>query len=174
MSLLWLDISREERGDRTRGGRECVHTLAPLLLPHSSHSHSHSLTSFSLSGSLLCLFFLSLIPLVRSSVCPSLRLFLMKPPKSNASATLGKSLIRDRFKGRGQRRDFKEDEIAFPLSSAAQSGKPTDWTGLGSVTEQGDLEEFLMSAELADKEFLSGKLLNDPHSTCSYATHGLT
>ncbi|KAJ1992970.1 hypothetical protein H4R33_000846 [Dimargaris cristalligena] len=69
------------------------------------------------------------------------------PPKAKNSGTLGKAIIRDRFKGRT--RPIDGDTT---LHTVDVDDGPS-WTRLQSVTQEGDLDAFLRTAELAGTEF---------------------
>ncbi|KAG0230246.1 hypothetical protein BGX31_005953 [Mortierella sp. GBA43] len=73
-------------------------------------------------------------------------------PKSRKNVGLGNAIIKDRFKGRSRPRDGDER-----LHFADVDDGPS-WTRLQSITQQGDLESFLSTAELAGTEFTAGKL----------------
>ncbi|KAF9431720.1 Viral polyprotein [Cleaved into: Capsid protein C] [Entomortierella beljakovae] len=72
-------------------------------------------------------------------------------PKSKKNVGLGSAIIRARFKGRSKPRDGDER-----LHFADVDDGPS-WTRLQSVTQEGDLESFLSTAELAGTEFTAGK-----------------
>ncbi|KAF9352159.1 Viral polyprotein [Cleaved into: Capsid protein C] [Mortierella sp. NVP85] len=74
-------------------------------------------------------------------------------PKSKKTVGLGNAIIKARFKGRSRPKDGDE-RLHF-----AEVDDGPSWTRLQSVTQQGDLEAFLSTAELAGTEFTAGKHL---------------
>ncbi|KAJ2698452.1 hypothetical protein H4R19_005596, partial [Coemansia spiralis] len=66
--------------------------------------------------------------------------------RSKINSSLGKALIRKRFEG------HRPAENSTELHTADLNDGPS-WTRLQSITQQGDLEEFLHTAELAGTEF---------------------
>ncbi|KAJ1917520.1 hypothetical protein H4219_003153 [Mycoemilia scoparia] len=69
------------------------------------------------------------------------------PPKSKTlKGNLGRAIIKKRFQGRDP------DDYTATLHSTELPDGPS-WTRLQSITQQGDLEEFLHTAELAGTEF---------------------
>ncbi|XP_037089887.1 large subunit GTPase 1 homolog [Pollicipes pollicipes] len=75
------------------------------------------------------------------------------PPKK---ANLGKSLVRDRFKGKRKRRGDGDGSSRH----TAELGDGYDWNkiNLRSVTEETAIDEFLNTAQLAGTEFVAEKL----------------
>ncbi|KAI9501768.1 nucleolar GTP-binding protein [Coemansia spiralis] len=73
------------------------------------------------------------------------------PPRSKVNSSLGKAIIRKRFEGK--RPVDKDTE----LHTTDLNDGPS-WTKLQSITEQGDLEEFLHTAELAGTEFTAERM----------------
>eukprot|EP00049_Salpingoeca_infusionum_P018115 m.355830 g.355830 ORF g.355830 m.355830 type:complete len:674 (+) comp17352_c0_seq1:64-2085(+) len=80
----------------------------------------------------------------------------MPRKKKSGGGALGKSLIRDRFKGRQTTANGKERA----LNHTSELNDGYDWGRMGgvSVTEQGALEDFLTTAALAGTEFTAEKL----------------
>ncbi|KAJ2860059.1 hypothetical protein FB639_005683, partial [Coemansia asiatica] len=74
------------------------------------------------------------------------------PPRSKISSSLGKAIIRKRFEGK--RRPTERDT---ELHTTDMDDGPS-WTKLQSITQQGDLEEFLHTAELAGTEFTAERM----------------
>lgn len=68
-------------------------------------------------------------------------------PKSKKNVGLGKGMIRSRFKNGTRPTDFSTTLHTTELDDGPK------WTKLQSITQEGDLEEFLHSAELADTDF---------------------
>ncbi|KAL8764190.1 MAG: hypothetical protein Q9184_000159 [Pyrenodesmia sp. 2 TL-2023] len=85
--------------------------------------------------------------------------------KSKKSVGLGNSLMNDRF-GRGKGADRKK--VSAGILRTDQDGqtyvtnapKEADWVKMRSVTEQGALDEFLSTAELAQTDFTAEKMNN--------------
>eukprot|EP01137_Pigoraptor_chileana_P007911 Opistho-2@54093 len=71
--------------------------------------------------------------------------------QKNKGAALGRSIMRDRFKKGGV-----ADAEGWIHTTELNDGY--DWGRLQSVTEQGDLDEFLATAKLAGTEFTAEKL----------------
>ncbi|KAJ1719948.1 hypothetical protein LPJ53_005365 [Coemansia erecta] len=69
------------------------------------------------------------------------------PPRSKVNSSLGKAIIRKRFEGKRRPTDRDTE-----LHTTDMDDGPS-WTKLQSITQQGDLEEFLHTAELAGTEF---------------------
>ncbi|KAF9107228.1 hypothetical protein BGX29_006914 [Mortierella sp. GBA35] len=76
----------------------------------------------------------------------------MAIPKSKKNIGLGQAIIKARFKGRSRPRDGDERLHSADVEDGAS------WTRLQSVTQEGDLESFLSTAELAGTEFTAEKL----------------
>ncbi|KAF9563796.1 hypothetical protein EC968_004701 [Mortierella alpina] len=76
----------------------------------------------------------------------------MAIPKSKKNVGLGQAIIKARFKGRSRPRDGDERLHSADVEDGAS------WTRLQSVTQEGDLESFLSTAELAGTEFTAEKL----------------
>ncbi|KAJ2084453.1 hypothetical protein H4R24_000083 [Coemansia sp. RSA 988] len=72
--------------------------------------------------------------------------------RSKIDPSLGKAIIRKRFEG--QRRPTERDT---ELHTVDLNDGPS-WTKLQSITQQGDLEEFLHTAELAGTEFTAERM----------------
>ncbi|PIA19159.1 P-loop containing nucleoside triphosphate hydrolase protein [Coemansia reversa NRRL 1564] len=72
--------------------------------------------------------------------------------RSKVNPSLGKAIIRKRFEG--QRRPTDRDT---ELHTVDLNDGPS-WTKLQSITQQGDLEEFLHTAELAGTEFTAERM----------------
>ncbi|PVU95110.1 hypothetical protein BB560_005887 [Smittium megazygosporum] len=64
---------------------------------------------------------------------------------------LGKALLRQRFKGQRRDGDFAPDLHTTELDDGA------NWTRLQSITQQRDIDEFLHTAALQDKDFTAEK-----------------
>ncbi|KAL8927930.1 MAG: hypothetical protein Q9208_002005 [Pyrenodesmia sp. 3 TL-2023] len=85
--------------------------------------------------------------------------------KSKKSVGLGNSLMNDRF-GRGKGADRKK--VSAGILRTDQDGqtyvtnapREADWVKMRSVTEQGALDEFLSTAELAQTDFTAEKMNN--------------
>ncbi|XP_004343924.1 large subunit GTPase [Capsaspora owczarzaki ATCC 30864] len=77
---------------------------------------------------------------------------MTKGRPSKGSDRLGAAIIRARFK----KGAVSRDESGFIHSAELEDGY--NWARLQSVTEQGDLDEFLTTAELAGQEFTAEKL----------------
>ncbi|KAJ1858592.1 hypothetical protein GGF49_000662 [Coemansia sp. RSA 1853] len=73
-------------------------------------------------------------------------------PRAKMNPSLGRSIIRKRFEGK--RRPTENDT---ELHMADLDDGPS-WTKLQSITQQGDLEEFLHTAELAGTEFTAERM----------------
>lgn len=73
--------------------------------------------------------------------------------RKTQAASMGKTIIRDRFRG-------KKDHAKGSYLHTTDLNDGYDWgrLNLRSVTEQSNLEEFLMTAELANTEFVAEKL----------------
>ncbi|KIW70996.1 hypothetical protein PV04_03220 [Phialophora macrospora] len=88
-------------------------------------------------------------------------------PKSKNSVGLGNSLMNDRF-GRGKGSDRKKVTQQGVLRTDHTTGqtyvtnaaKEASWVKMRSVTEQGALDEFLSTAELAGTDFTAEKMNN--------------
>jgi large subunit GTPase 1 len=87
-------------------------------------------------------------------------------PKSKNSVGLGNSLMNDRF-GRGKGSDRKKvssnqgvvrTNHATGESYVTNAAKEASWVKMRSVTEQGALDEFLSTAELAGTDFTAEKM----------------
>ncbi|KAI9231375.1 hypothetical protein MVEG_06389 [Podila verticillata NRRL 6337] len=76
----------------------------------------------------------------------------MVRPVSKKNVGLGQAIIKARFKGRSRPRDGDERLHSADVEDGAS------WTRLQSVTQEGDLESFLSTAELAGTEFTAEKL----------------
>ncbi|KAL8734853.1 MAG: hypothetical protein Q9166_001205 [cf. Caloplaca sp. 2 TL-2023] len=85
--------------------------------------------------------------------------------KSKNTVGLGNSLMNDRF-GKGKGADRKK--VSAGIHRTDQHGqtyvtnapKEADWVKMRSVTEQGALDEFLSTAELAETDFTAEKMNN--------------
>ncbi|KAL8861427.1 MAG: hypothetical protein Q9178_002300 [Gyalolechia marmorata] len=85
--------------------------------------------------------------------------------KSKKAVGLGNSLMNDRF-GKGKGADRKK--VSAGIHRTDQDGqtyvtnapKEADWVKMRSVTEQGALDEFLSTAELAGTDFTAEKMNN--------------
>ncbi|KAI4203949.1 MAG: hypothetical protein LQ348_001362 [Seirophora lacunosa] len=85
--------------------------------------------------------------------------------KSKKAVGLGNSLMNDRF-GKGKGADRKK--VSAGILRTDQNGqtyvtnapKEADWVKMRSVTEQGALDEFLSTAELAGTDFTAEKMNN--------------
>ncbi|KAL8693151.1 MAG: hypothetical protein Q9218_001971 [Villophora microphyllina] len=85
--------------------------------------------------------------------------------KSKKAVGLGNSLMNDRF-GKGKGADRKR--VSAGIQRTDQNGqtyitnapKEADWVKMRSVTEQGALDEFLSTAELAGTDFTAEKMNN--------------
>ncbi|KAJ2783214.1 hypothetical protein H4R18_001815 [Coemansia javaensis] len=71
--------------------------------------------------------------------------------RAKINPSLGKAIIRKRFEGR------RPTDNSTELHTADVGDGPS-WTRLQSITQQGDLEEFLHTAELAGTEFVAERL----------------
>lgn len=76
----------------------------------------------------------------------------MPPPRKSG---LAKTLIKKRFYARDPRRRETNAEAAQHTTEVDDG---VDWSKMGSVTAQGDLEDFLTTAELAGTEFAAERL----------------
>ncbi|KAJ2787467.1 hypothetical protein GGI15_000712 [Coemansia interrupta] len=74
------------------------------------------------------------------------------PPRSKVNSSLGKAIIRKRFEGKRRPTDRDTE-----LHTTDMDDGPS-WTKLQSITQQGDLEEFLHTAELAGTEFTAERM----------------
>ncbi|KAI2621787.1 P-loop containing nucleoside triphosphate hydrolase protein [Hypoxylon sp. NC1633] len=89
----------------------------------------------------------------------------MPQPKSKTSVGLGNSLMNDRF-GRGKGADRKKGSAVTRINHATgeeyitNDRKEAAWVKMRSVTEQGALDEFLATAELAGTDFTAEKMNN--------------
>jgi len=87
-------------------------------------------------------------------------------PKSKNSVGLGNSLMNDRFgKGKGTDRKKVSSSVIRTDHSTGQTyvtnaAKEASWVKMRSVTEQGALDEFLSTAELAGTDFTAEKMNN--------------
>ncbi|KIX09969.1 uncharacterized protein Z518_01050 [Rhinocladiella mackenziei CBS 650.93] len=88
-------------------------------------------------------------------------------PKSKTSVGLGNSLMNDRFgKGKGaDRKKVSQQGVVRTDRTTGQSyvtnaAKEASWVKMRSVTEQGALDEFLSTAELAGTDFTAEKMNN--------------
>eukprot|EP00038_Savillea_parva_P031330 m.85154 g.85154 ORF g.85154 m.85154 type:complete len:638 (-) comp9621_c1_seq1:109-2022(-) len=73
------------------------------------------------------------------------------PPPKKKGGDLGKALVRSRFQGRDPRKEYSGHH-----STDLDDGY--DWAKMGSITQQGDLDEFLSTAEMAGTDFTAEKL----------------
>lgn len=89
-------------------------------------------------------------------------------PKSKNAVGLGNSLMNDRF-GKGKGSDRKKASAAGGVvrtnhvtgeSYVTNAAKEASWVKMRSVTEQGALDEFLSTAELAGTDFTAEKMNN--------------
>merc|ERR1711939_481346 len=129
-------------------------------------------TSTRTSGKLLC----QVETLVQSPTAPCHRtrkLFQyskarirMVLTKSKNSVGLGNSLMNDRF-GKGKGSDRKKTSATAGVvrtnhatgeSYVTNAAKEASWVKMRSVTEQGALDEFLSTAELAGTDFTAEKM----------------
>jgi len=87
-------------------------------------------------------------------------------PKSKNSVGLGNSLMNDRF-GKGKGSDRKKTSATAGVvrtnhatgeSYVTNAAKEASWVKMRSVTEQGALDEFLSTAELAGTDFTAEKM----------------
>ncbi|KAJ4536261.1 hypothetical protein HRR78_008515 [Exophiala dermatitidis] len=93
--------------------------------------------------------------------------FTMVLPKSKNSVGLGNSLMNDRF-GKGKGADRKKvshggiirTDHTTGQSYVTNAAKEASWVKMRSVTEQGALDEFLSTAELAGTDFTAEKMNN--------------
>ncbi|KAI1376622.1 P-loop containing nucleoside triphosphate hydrolase protein [Hypoxylon crocopeplum] len=89
----------------------------------------------------------------------------MPQPKSKSSVGLGNSLMNDRF-GRGKGSDRKKGSAVTRINHSTgeeyitNDKKEAAWVKMRSVTEQGALDEFLATAELAGTDFTAEKMNN--------------
>ena len=88
-------------------------------------------------------------------------------PKSKNTVGLGNSLMNDRFgKGKGtERKKVSHQGVvrtnhATGESYVTNAAKEASWVKMRSVTEQGALDEFLSTAELAGTDFTAEKMNN--------------
>ncbi|EGE86109.1 ribosome biogenesis GTPase Lsg1 [Blastomyces dermatitidis ATCC 18188] len=92
----------------------------------------------------------------------------MAPPKSKNAVGLGNSLMNDRF-GKGKGSDRKK--ASYSAAAVQRTGpngetyitnpnEEASWVKMRSITEQGALDEFLSTAELAGTDFTAEKLNN--------------
>lgn len=87
--------------------------------------------------------------------------------KSKKSVGLGNSLMNDRF-GKGKGADMRRGNFQQGIERTGQNGekyitnekKEASWVKMRSVTEQGALDEFLSTAELAGTDFTAEKMNN--------------
>ncbi|CAM1508338.1 Fc.00g051860.m01.CDS01 [Cosmosporella sp. VM-42] len=85
--------------------------------------------------------------------------------KSSKTVGLGNSLMKDRF-GKGKGTDRKRTSAVARTNHATgetylvNEKKDAAWVKMRSVTEQGDLDEFLATAELAGTDFTAEKMNN--------------
>ncbi|PVI07698.1 P-loop containing nucleoside triphosphate hydrolase protein [Periconia macrospinosa] len=87
--------------------------------------------------------------------------------KSKKSVGLGNSLMNDRF-GKGKGADMRKGNFQGGIERTGQNGeryitnptKEASWVKMRSVTEQGALDEFLSTAELAGTDFTAEKMNN--------------
>ncbi|KAJ1955764.1 hypothetical protein GGI12_005481 [Dipsacomyces acuminosporus] len=73
-------------------------------------------------------------------------------PRSKVNSSLGKSIIKKRFEGKRRPTDNDTELHTTDLNDGPS------WTKLQSITQQGDLEEFLHTAELAGTEFTAERM----------------
>ncbi|KAJ1950639.1 hypothetical protein EC988_004314, partial [Linderina pennispora] len=73
-------------------------------------------------------------------------------PRSKVSSSLGRSIIRKRFEGKRRPTDNDTELHTTELDDGPS------WTKLQSITQQGDLDEFLHTAELAGTEFTAERM----------------
>ncbi|KAI5924108.1 putative ribosome biogenesis GTPase Lsg1 [Camillea tinctor] len=89
----------------------------------------------------------------------------MPQPKSKNAVGLGNSLMNDRF-GKGKGTDRKKGSAVTRINHATgeeyitNDKKEASWVKMRSVTEQGALDEFLATAELAGTDFTAEKMSN--------------
>lgn len=86
----------------------------------------------------------------------------MPNPKSKQKVGLGNTLMNDRF-GKGKandKRGITRINNATGEEYITNSREEAAWVKMRSVTEQGDLEEFLSTAELANTDFTAEKMNN--------------
>ncbi|KAH5436282.1 hypothetical protein HBI47_074360 [Parastagonospora nodorum] len=87
--------------------------------------------------------------------------------KSKKSVGLGNSLMNDRF-GKGKGADMRRGAFQQGIERTGQNGekyitnekKEASWVKMRSVTEQGALDDFLSTAELAGTDFTAEKMNN--------------
>ncbi|KAJ4367158.1 hypothetical protein N0V83_007688 [Neocucurbitaria cava] len=87
--------------------------------------------------------------------------------KSKKSVGLGNSLMNDRF-GKGKGADMRRGNFQQGIERTGQNGekyitnekKEAAWVKMRSVTEQGALDDFLSTAELAGTDFTAEKMNN--------------
>ncbi|KAI2463456.1 P-loop containing nucleoside triphosphate hydrolase protein [Annulohypoxylon bovei var. microspora] len=89
----------------------------------------------------------------------------MPQAKSKTSVGLGNTLMNDRF-GKGKGSDRKKSSTVTRINHATgeeyitNDRKEAAWVKMRSVTEQGALDEFLATAELAGTDFTAEKMNN--------------
>ncbi|KAI0023512.1 putative ribosome biogenesis GTPase Lsg1 [Xylariomycetidae sp. FL0641] len=89
----------------------------------------------------------------------------MPRAKSKTSVGLGNTLMNDRF-GKGKGHDHKKGAAVTRINHATgeeyitNDRKEASWVKMRSVTEQGALDEFLATAELAGTDFTAEKMNN--------------
>ncbi|KAI0834621.1 P-loop containing nucleoside triphosphate hydrolase protein [Hypoxylon sp. FL0890] len=89
----------------------------------------------------------------------------MPQAKSKSSVGLGNTLMNDRF-GKGKGSDRKKGSAVTRINHATgeeyitNDRKEAAWVKMRSVTEQGALDEFLATAELAGTDFTAEKMNN--------------
>lgn len=87
--------------------------------------------------------------------------------KSKNAVGLGNSLMNDRF-GKGRKSNMHRGNVEGAITRTDQNGneyitnakKEAEWVKMRSVTEQGALDEFLSTAELAGTDFTAEKMNN--------------
>ncbi|KAK0720819.1 hypothetical protein B0H67DRAFT_634028 [Lasiosphaeris hirsuta] len=89
----------------------------------------------------------------------------MPQPKSKKSVGLGNTLMNDRFgKGKGSDRKKAQGVIRTNKETGEEyitsDKQEASWVKMRSVTEQGSLDEFLATAEIADTDFTAEKANN--------------
>src|SRR4051794_27322338 len=87
----------------------------------------------------------------------------MVQPKSKKSLGLGNTLMNDRFgKGKGADRKKLSGVVRVNHETGEEyitnDRKEASWVKMRSVTEQGALDEFLATAELAGTDFAAEKI----------------
>lgn len=88
----------------------------------------------------------------------------MPAPKSKNAVGLGNTLMNDRF-GKGKGSDRKKGGVTRVNKATGEEYITSDkreasWVKMRSVTEQGALDEFLETAQLADTDFTAEKMNN--------------